>query len=196
MKSLKGTKTAENIMKAFVGECQARMRYTYFASIARNENYLQMAKIFLEIAENEKEHAKRFYKFLKEDFNGEKMHIDTDYPIEVPEDTKTNLIFAAEGEHDENTNLYPSFADIAQEEGFPEIAACFRMIAKAEVEHEKRFRTLADNIEKGIVFKREDPKTLWKCDNCGFIFEGSEPPKLCPACIHPQKHFEIFCQNY
>ncbi len=196
MKSLKGTKTAENLMKSFAGECQARTRYTYFASTARKEGYRQISNIFMETAENEKEHAKRFYKFLKDDFQGEGIEINAAYPVELPTDTKTNLIFAAEGEHDENSNLYPTFAKIADEEGFPEIATAFRMIAKAEIAHEMRYRKLAANIDQGIVFKRDSKDTLWKCGNCGFIFEGAEAPLKCPACLHPQEFFELFVENY
>ncbi|MBP1890234.1 rubrerythrin [Clostridium moniliforme] len=196
MKSLKGTKTAENLMKSFAGECQARTRYTYFASAARKEGFVQISNIFMETAENEKEHAKRFYKFLKDDFQGEAIEINAGYPVELPTDTKTNLIYAAEGEHDENSNLYPTFADVAEKEGFPEIAAAFRMIAKAEIAHEMRYRKLAANIEEGIVFKRESKNTLWKCGNCGFIFEGAEAPIKCPACLHPQSYFELFTENY
>lgn len=196
MKSLKGTKTAENLMKSFAGECQARTRYTYFASAALKEGYRQISNIFMETAENEKEHAKRFYKFLKDDFQGEGIEINAAYPVELPTDTKTNLIYAAEGEHDENSNLYPTFAKIADEEGFPEIATAFRMIAKAEIAHELRYRKLAANIDQGTVFKRESKNTLWKCGNCGFIFEGAEAPLKCPACLHPQEFFELFVENY
>ena len=161
MKSLKGTKTAENLMKSFAGECQARTRYTYFSSTARKEGYVQISNIFLETAENEKEHAKRFYKFLKDDLQGEAVEINAAYPVELPTDTLTNLKFAAEGEHDELSNLYPSFADVADEEGFPEVAAAFRMIAKAETAHYNRFMKLAKNIEEGKVFKK-DEVVLWK----------------------------------
>ena len=180
MKSLKGTKTAENLMKSFAGECQARTRYTYFSSTARKEGYVQISNIFLETAENEKEHAKRFYKFLKD---------------ELPTDTLTNLKFAADGEHDELSNLYPSFADVADEEGFPEVAAAFRMIAKAETAHYNRFMKLAKNIEEGKVFKK-DEVVLWKSGNCGFIWEGAEAPLKCPACLHPQAYFEVFKETY
>lgn len=196
MKSLKGTKTAENLMKSFAGECQARTRYTYFSSVAKKEGFVQISNIFMETAENEKEHAKRFYKFLKDDFNGESIEINASYPVELPCDTKTNLIFAAEGEHDENSNLYPTFAKVAEEEGFPEIASAFKMITLAEIAHEKRYRALAKNIEDGTVFKKEDKFTLWKCDNCGFIFEGAEAPVRCPACLHPQAYFEVWKETY
>lgn len=195
MKSLKGTETAKNLMKSFAGECQARTRYTYFASKARKDGYLQISNIFMETAENEKEHAKRFYSFLENDFQGEPLKIEAEYPVEYPTDTKTNLLYAAEGEHDENSNLYPTFAKIAEEEGFPEIAACYRMITIAEKAHENRYRKLAANIENGTVFKK-DETVLWKCDNCGFIFEGKEAPAKCPACLHPQAFFEVFKENY
>ncbi|GAA0860571.1 rubrerythrin family protein [Clostridium nitritogenes] len=195
MKSLKGTETAKNLMKSFAGECQARTRYTYFASKARKDGYVQISNIFMETAENEKEHAKRFYSFLENDFQGQPLKIEAEYPVEYPTDTKTNLLYAAEGEHDENSNLYPTFAKVAEEEGFPEIAACFRMITIAEKAHEKRYRKLAANIENGTVFKK-DETILWKCDNCGFIFEGKEAPAKCPACLHPQAFFEVFKENY
>lgn len=195
MKSLKGTETAKNLMKSFAGECQARTRYTYFASKARKDGYVQISNIFMETAENEKEHAKRFYSFLENDFQGQPLKIEAEYPVEYPTDTKTNLLYAAEGEHDENSNLYPTFAKVAEEEGFPEIAACFRMITIAEKAHEKRYRKLAANIENGTVFKK-DETILWKCDNCGFIFEGAQAPAKCPACLHPQAFFEVFKENY
>lgn len=196
MKSLKGTKTAENLMKSFAGESQARMRYTYFAKAALKEGYNQISKIFMETAENERAHAKRFYEFLKDDFQGETLDVNASYPVELPTDTKTNLIYAAEGEHDENTNLYPTFAKVAEEEGFPEIAAAFRMICKVEVAHEVRYRKLAANLVNGAVFKKDSDKTLWKCSNCGFIYEGAEAPAKCPTCLHPQAFFELFVENY
>lgn len=196
MKSLKGTKTAENLMKSFAGESQARMRYTYFAKAALKEGYNQISKIFMETAENERAHAKRFYEFLKDDFQGETLDVNASYPVELPTDTKTNLIYAAEGERDENTNLYPTFAKVAEEEGFPEIAAAFRMICKVEVAHEVRYRKLAANLVNGLVFKKDSDKTLWKCSNCGFIYEGAEAPAKCPACLHPQAFFELFVENY
>ena len=138
MKSLKGTETAKNLMKSFAGECQARTRYTYFASKARKDGYVQISNIFMETAENEKEHAKRFYSFLENDFQGQPLKIEAEYPVEYPTDTKTNLLYAAEGEHDENSNLYPTFAKVAEEEGFPEIAACFRMITIAEKAQDRK----------------------------------------------------------
>ena len=196
MKSLKNTRTAENLMKSFAGESQARNRYTYFASKANKENYPQIQEIFLETADNESAHAKRFYKFLEKDFQGQQLKIEADYPVEIPATTEENLLFAAEGEHNENSNLYPAFADIADEEGFPEVATCFRMIAKAEEAHEARFKKLADNIKNGTVFKKDNKETLWKCGICGFIYEGPEAPKVCPSCLHPQKFYEVFKETY
>ncbi|MDZ5255171.1 rubrerythrin [Clostridium sp. LIBA-8841] len=195
MKSLKGTKTAENLMKSFAGECQARTRYTYFSSTARKEGYIQISNIFLETAENEKEHAKVFFKHLQNDLQGEMVEIDAAYPVELPTNTLTNLKFAAAGEYDELSNLYPSFAEVADKEGFPEVAASFRMIAKAETAHFNRYTKLAKNIEEGQVFKK-DEVVLWKCDNCGFIWEGKEAPLKCPSCHHPQGYFEVFKETY
>ncbi len=193
-KSLKGTKTAENLMKSFAGESQARMRYTYYASEAKKEGYVQIQNIFLETAENEKEHAKRFMKFLKKDLQDEMIEIHADYPVGLA-DTKTNLLSAANGEQDEWENLYPEFAKVAEEEGFPEIAYVWREISEAEERHEIRFRKLLANIENDRVFKREEVKE-WKCNNCGYIHTGKEAPELCPACAHPQGYFEIFVETY
>lgn len=194
MKSLKGTKTAENLMKAFAGESQARNRYTYYASTARKEGYVQISNVFLETADNEKEHAKRFFKFLNESLKGEMVEIKADFPVALG-DTKENLLAAANGENEEWTDLYPAFADIADEEGFPEIAIVFREIAEVEEHHEKRYRKLLDNIEKGTVFKK-DTVVRWKCNNCGYIHEGESAPELCPACAHPQGFFEVFVETY
>ncbi len=194
MKSLKGTKTAENLMKAFAGESQARNRYTFYASIAKKEGYVQIANLFMETAENEKEHAKRFYKFLPESLNGEPVEIMADFPVALG-DTKFNLQAAADGENEEWDRLYPQFADIAQEEGFPEIAIVFRKIAEVEKHHEARYRKLLANIENDKVFKK-DEATEWKCDNCGYVHEGQEAPQMCPACAHPQAHFEVLAENY
>ncbi|MBU5593489.1 rubrerythrin family protein [Clostridium sp. MSJ-4] len=195
MKSLKGTKTAENLLKAFAGESQARTRYTYYASQAKKEGYVQISQIFEETAENEKEHAKRFFKFLNEDLKGEMVEINgASYPVGLG-DTKENLLAAAEGEKEEWSDLYPEFANIAEEEGFKEIAIAFRNIAKVEVEHEKRYRKLLENIEKNQVFKKEE-KVFWRCLNCGFIIEAAEAPQKCPACIHPQGYFEVYYPNY
>lgn len=194
MKSLKGTKTAENLMKSFAGESQARSRYTFFSSCAKKEGYVQISNIFMETAEQEKEHAKKFYKYLEE-LNDEAIEITASYPVELPRSTVENLKAAANGEHEETSVLYPEFAKIADEEGFPVIANTFREIAKVEARHEARYRKLAANIDNGLVFKR-DSIVLWKCLNCGYIYEGTEAPKACPACLHPQAYFELFVENY
>ena len=195
MKSLKGSKTAENLMKSFAGECQARTRYTYYSSVAKKEGYVQISNIFMETAENEKEHAKRFYKFLKNDYSGEQIEITAGYPVALYDDTLKNLKAAASGENEEWTDLYPTFAKIADEEGYPEIAAVYRQIAKVENHHEIRYNKLAKNIEEDKVFKK-DETVLWKCNNCGYIYEGAEAPMACPACSHPQSYFEVFVENY
>ena len=194
-KSLKGTQTAQNLMISFAGECQARMRYTYAAKQAKKEGYVQIRDIFEETARNEEEHAKRFYKFLREDFESEEaINVNWDYPV-VFSDTKANLLGAANGEHEEFVDMYPKFADIAEEEGFAEIARVWRQIAKVEEAHEVRFRKLLANVEQGRVFEREE-EVLWKCDNCGYIYKGKKAPKLCPACAHPQEYFELFVEAY
>ena len=195
MKSLKGSKTAENLMKSFAGECQARTRYTYYSSVAKKEGYVQISNIFMETAENEKEHAKRFYKFLKNDYSGEQIEITAGYPVALYDDTLKNLKAAASGENEEWTDLYPTFAKIADEEGYPEISAVYRQIAKVENHHEIRYNKLAKNIEEDKVFKK-DETVLWKCNNCGYIYEGAEAPMACPACAHPQSYFEVFVENY
>ncbi len=194
MKSLKGTQTAKNLMQSFAGESQARMRYNYYASVAEKEGYVQISNIFTETADNEKEHAKRFFKFLNEDLCGEKVDIEADYPVTYA-DTLTNLKAAADGENEEHSDLYPKFADIAEEEGFEEIAYVFREIAEVEERHEARFLKLAENMEKGIVFKR-DEVVEWKCNNCGYIHTGKEAPEACPACDHARKYFELFVETY
>lgn len=197
MKKLTGTRTAENLLKAFAGESQARNRYTYYASVADKEGYKQIKNIFIETADNEKEHAKRFYKFLLAGLEEElptMVNITADYPV-AQGTTFDNLKAAAAGEHEEWSDLYPAFAEVAKEEGFPEVAAAFTMIAAAETRHENRFNKLAHNIEAGQVFKR-DEKVQWKCGNCGYIHEGQEAPLECPACVHPQAHFELFCETY
>lgn len=196
MKSLKGTKTAENLMKSFAGESQARTRYTYYASVAKKEGYLQIANIFLETAEQEREHAKRFYKFLVNDFQGEPIEINAAYPVAYYADnTAENLRAAAAGEHEEWAHDYPEFARIAREEGLPEIATAYERIAEVENRHERRYNKLLKNLEEGTVFKK-DETVLWKCLNCGYIYEGEEAPKSCPACLHPQSYFEVFTENY
>lgn len=194
MKSLKGTKTAENLMKAFAGESQARNRYTYYAAVAKKEGYVQIANLFTETADNEKEHAKVFFKFLNETLNGEMVNITADYPVGLG-DTKANLLAAANGENEEWTDLYPAFADIAEEEGFPAVAASFRNIAKVEKHHEARYRKLLNNLNEETFFKKEDT-VLWKCNNCGYIHDGETAPQVCPACLHPQGFFEVFVETY
>ncbi|QCX33921.1 rubrerythrin family protein [Caloramator sp. E03] len=194
MKSLKGTKTAENLMKAFAGESQARNRYTFYASAAKKEGYIQISNLFLETAENEKEHAKIFFKFLNESFEGEAVTISAGYPVGLS-NTESNLLYAANGEKEEWSDIYPEFAKVAEEEGFLEIATTFKKIAEVEKHHETRYRKLLDNIKNGEVFKKN--KTVkWKCDNCGYIYEGEEAPQSCPACKHPQGYFELFVENY
>ncbi len=197
MENLKGTKTLENLMKAFAGESQARNRYTYYASIADKEGFKQIKDIFLETAENEKEHGKRFYKLILEGMKGElpeMIEINASYPV-AQGNTEENLIAAANGEKDEWSNLYNNFGKIAQEEGFTEVADAFKMISTVEKHHESRYRKLASNINKGMVFKKES-KTSWKCSNCGYIHEGEWAPNQCPACIHPQAYFEVSVINY
>ena len=197
MKSLKGTETAVNLMKSFAGESQARMRYTYYASVADKEGYKQIRNIFNETADNEKEHAKRFFKFLLAGFEGElpqNIEIQAGFPV-AQGNTLDNLKAAAHGENEEWSILYPQFADVAEKEGFKEIAAVYRNIASAEEKHETRFNKLAKNIEDGTVFKK-DGKVFWKCGNCGYIHEGDEAPEICPACAHPQAHFELFVETY
>lgn len=190
---IKGTKTEKNLLTAFAGESQARNRYTYFASVAKKEGYVQISKIFEETADNEKEHAKRFFKFLE---GGEsEINIDAKFPLGVISDTKTNLLNAAKGENEEWTHMYPSYAKIAREEGFEAIARVFEEVAKVEKHHEERYKKLAENIEKGAVFKKDKP-VQWKCNNCGYIHEGHEAPSSCPACAHPQSYFEILADNF
>lgn len=197
MANLKGTKTAENLVMAFAGESQARNRYTYYASVADKEGYKQIRNIFIETADNEKEHAKRFYKFLLEGLQGElpaMIEITAEYPV-AQGNTFENLTAAAEGEYEEWDDLYPQFSEIAKEEGFMEIATAFKMIADAEKRHETRFRKLADNIKNNKVFEK-DAKIFWKCGNCGYVTEAGCAPAICPACIHKQEHFEVFTENY
>ncbi len=197
MKKLNGTKTAENLMKAFAGESQARNRYTFYASAAKKEGYVQMQNIFTETADNEKEHAKRFFKFLLEGFEGElpaNITIEADFPV-AQGTTFDNLKAAANGENEEHSILYPAFAKVADEEGFPEVAQAFKAIASVEERHEARFKKLAENIEKNAVFVK-DGIYFWKCDNCGYIHEGESAPTICPSCIHPQGYFEIFIESY
>jgi rubrerythrin len=191
MSSIKGTETEKNLLKAFAGESQARNRYTYFASIARKEGYRQIEAIFIETAENEREHAKRFFKFLE----GGEVEITASYAAGKLGATVENLRAAAAGENEEWAELYPAFAAKAKEEGFPEVAAAFLMIAKVEREHEERYRKLAANIDNGQVFKKEKV-VRWKCRNCGHVHEGLEAPGKCPACLHPQEFFEVDGENF
>ncbi len=191
MKSLKGTQTEKNLMHSFAGESQARMRYTYFASVAKKEGYEQISAIFTETAEQEKEHAKRMFKFLE----GGDVEITASFPAGMIKTTVENLDAAASGEEHEYGDMYPGFANIADEEGFPEVAQMYRAISVAEKFHGDRFRALQKNIQTGHVFKRES-KTKWRCRNCGFVYEGDAAPEKCPACQHPQAYFEIAAENY
>lgn len=191
MKSIKGTKTEKNLLTAFAGESQARNRYTYFASQARKDGYEQIAAVFLETADNEKEHAKRFFKLLE----GGEVEFTAAFPAGVIGSTEENLKAAAAGENYEYTTMYPEFARIADEEGFPAVATQFRNIAKVEIEHEKRYLALLKNVTGKTVFKG-DHAAKWKCRNCGYIHEGNEPPAKCPACAHAKEHFELHCDNY
>jgi len=197
--SFKESRTAENLMKSFAGECQARMRYEYSAKTAKKEGYEQIANIFTETALNEKEHAKVFFRhLLNNGIEGEVINITAGYPVGWSETdcaTLKNLEFAASGEHEEWTDLYPMFADIAEEEGYKEIASSWRLVAKVEKEHEKRFRKLYDNVKNLKVFKKEE-KVFWKCLNCGYIHEGDIAPKVCPVCNHPQGYFEVHIETY
>ncbi len=189
--SLKGTKTEKNILTAFAGESQARNRYSYFSSQAKKDGYVQISAIFEETANQEKEHAKRLFKLLE----GGEVEIQAAFPAGVIGTTTENLKEAAGGENYEWTEMYPGFAKVAREEGFEDIAKIFDSIAVAEKQHEKRYLALKNNIEKGIVFKK-DQKIWWTCRNCGYQHEGTEAPKDCPACDHPRDHFEITCENW
>lgn len=191
MKSLKGTRTEKNLLAAFAGESQARNRYTYFASVAKKAGYEQIAAIFLETADNEKEHAKRFFKLLE----GGDVEITAIYPAGVIGDTAANLEAAANGEKLEWTKLYKNFEQIANEEGFKEVALQFSTIAAVEQQHETRYRKLLQNIKEGEVFKK-DKVIKWKCRNCGYVYEGKEAPAKCPACDHPQAYYEMASENY
>ena len=190
-KSIKGTQTEKNLLTSFAGESQARMRYTYFASVAKKEGYEQIAAIFTETADQEKEHAKRMFKWLE----GGMVEITASYPAGVIGTTAENLKAAAAGENEEWTADYPHFADVADEEGFPAIAAMYRNIAIAEKAHEERYLAFLKNIENESVFKKEE-ETVWQCRNCGFVYEGTEASKACPACLHPQAYFEVKKTNY
>jgi rubrerythrin len=190
-KSIKGSKTEQNLLKSFAGESQARNRYTYFASAARKEGFEQIANIFTETAENEKEHAKIFFKYLE----GGDLEITATYPAGMIKDTKANLEEAAAGENMEWTTLYQDFAKTAKDEGFSDVARSFEQIAKVERFHESRYRKLINNIASGVVFKKKT-SIKWHCINCGYVYEGDEAPKECPACRHPQAFYEVLAENY
>ena len=191
MSSLKGTNTEKNLLGAFAGESQARNRYTFFASAARKEGFVQIADIFEETANQEKEHAKRFFKFLE----GGEVEIQATFPAGIIGTTAENLKAAAAGEHEEWETLYPRFAATARDEGFGNVATTFEAISIAEKQHEKRYLGLLANIETGTVFKKEN-KVVWRCRNCGYLHEGTEAPDTCPACLHPQAHFELLAENW
>ncbi len=188
---LKGSRTEENLLKAFAGESQARNRYTYFASKASKEGYVQISKIFLETADQEKEHAKRLFKFLK----GGELEITASFPAGKIGTTIENLMESAGGENYEWTEMYPDFAKVAREEGFMDIADVFESIGVAEKQHEKRYLGVLENIKNDTVFKK-DKKVVWRCLNCGYVHEGEEAPELCPACAHAQKYFELLAENW
>lgn len=191
MTSIKATQTEKNLLTAFAGESQARNRYTFFASAAKKAGYEQISAIFIETADNEKEHAERLFKFLE----GGDVEITGSFPAGIIGDTVPNLEAAANGENYEHTTMYPEFADVAEKEGFSEIAEVFRNIAVAEKAHEERYRALIGNIEQDMVFKR-DTVVKWKCRNCGYIHEGTEAPEECPACAHARAYFELWGKNY
>lgn len=190
-KSIKGTRTEKNLSISFAGESQARTRYTFFASVAKKEGYEQMSAIFTETANQEKEHAERMFKWME----GGMIEITASYPAGVIGTTLENLKAAAAGEHEEWSLDYPHFADIAEEEGFPAIAKMYREISVAEKGHEERYLALAHNLENGTVFKK-DKEVVWQCRNCGYLYVGTEAPKICPACLHPQAFFEVKKENY
>ncbi|MCW8902333.1 MULTISPECIES: rubrerythrin [Sedimenticola] len=190
-KSIRGTQTEKNLLTAFAGESQARNRYTYFAGAARKEGLVQIAAIFEETANQEKEHAKRFFNFLE----GGDLEITETFPAGLTGSTLENLRHAAAGEEHEWTDMYPAFAKVAREEGFKQVAAAFEAISIAEKQHHKQYQTLADNLEAGLVFKRNG-KVVWRCRNCGYLHEGEAAPNVCPACLHPQAHFELLGENW
>ncbi len=189
--SVKGTKTEQNLLKSFAGESQARNRYTYFAAAARKEGYIQIADIFEETAHQEKEHAKRFFSFLE----GGDLEITACFPAGKVGTTAENLLASANGEHEEYSDLYPSFAAVARDEGFPAIATLWDAISIAEKQHEKRYRGLLANIEQNRVFRR-DNEVVWRCRNCGYLHTGAEAPDCCLACVHPKAHFELLGENW
>jgi rubrerythrin len=189
--TLKGTETEKNLLKSFAGESQARNRYTYFASQARKEGYVQISDIFEETANHEKEHAKRFFKFLE----GGDLEIMAEFPAGVIGDTLSNLKASADGENHEHTDLYPGFAAVAREEGFDQIADVWDAVCVSEKQHEKRYRDLVANMENNTVFEKSQ-SVVWRCRNCGYLHEGTQAPDLCPACDHPQAHFELLGENW
>lgn len=189
--NLKGTRTEQNLLKAFAGESQARNRYSYFASQAKKEGYVQISRIFEETANQEKEHAKRLFKFLE----GGELEITAAFPAGKIGNTLENLLAAAEGENYEWTKMYPEFAKVAREEGFEVIAKVFEAIAVAEKQHEKRYKEIAENLRNGTVFKKGDV-VIWRCLNCGYLHEGKEAPEACPACAHPRAYFELLAENW
>lgn len=191
MGKLKGSETEKNLLKAFAGESQARNRYTYFSNVAKKEGYEQIAGIFEETANNEREHAEIFFKHLE----GGEVEITASYPAGVIGKTAENLLAAAEGEHMEWGTLYPTFEKVARKEGFDKVADSFKEIGEVEERHEARYRKLLENVKKGEVFKKDKP-TEWKCRNCGYVHEGPEAPKVCPACKHPQSYYELLAENY
>ncbi len=191
MKSLKGSQTEKNVLTAFAGESQARNRYTYFASQAKKDGYIQISNIFSETADQEREHAKRFFNFLE----GGEAEVAAAFPAGKIGTVAENLEAAAAGENYEWTSMYPGFAKVAREEGFEMVAKAFEAVSVAEKQHDKRYKALLANVKERKVFKREEP-VLWRCLNCGYIYEGSEPPKACPACLHPQAYFELLGENW
>jgi rubrerythrin len=191
MNKIKNSRTEINLLKSFAGESQARNRYTYFASRAKKDGFMQIAAIFSETADQEKEHAERFFKFLE----GGCLEITSSFPAGVISSTEKNLALAADGEYEEWHDLYPHFARIASEEGFDKIASVWEHICISEKQHEQRYRELLDNIQRDQVFKRDSP-VVWKCRNCGYLHTDFSAPKICPACAHGQEHFELFCKNW
>ena len=194
MKRLKGTETAENLMRGHAGEAQARNRYTYYAAVAKKEGYIQISKIFNETAENELAHAKRFFNLLNNEFNGGSVEINASYPVGIG-DTKANLLSGVNGETEEWTEVYPAFAKVAEQEGFTEIANAFKTVTKVEKHHAERFQELLTTLENNTIYHR-DEKVYWKCNNCGYIYEGQDAPKVCPLCLHPQGYFEVLTDNF
>lgn len=191
---LRGSKTAKNLMAAFAGETQAHARYTMFAKVARTEGYIQVEQVFLETARNEFEHAKMFYKYLREQLDGQTVDIEASFPVAFG-DTRANLKSAMGGENEEHTDMYREFARIAKEEGFEDISKSFTEVGEVEEHHEERFEKLLKNIENGTVFKK-DHSVKWICQNCGYVHEGEEAPVACPACKHPQSYFKLLVEDY